>query len=50
MPSILLIVLVILLIAALPAWPYSAGWGYYPSGGLGTVLVIIVILVLLGRI
>jgi hypothetical protein len=50
MPSILLIVLVILLIAALPAWPYSAGWGYYPSGGLGTVLVVILILVLLGRI
>jgi hypothetical protein len=50
MPSILLIVLLILLIAALPTWPYSAGWGYYPSGGLGTVLVVILILLLLGRI
>jgi len=50
MPSILLLVLVILLIAALPTWPYSSGWGYYPSGGLGTVLVIVLILVLLGRI
>jgi hypothetical protein len=50
MPSLLLLVLVILLIAALPTWPYSAGWGYYPSGGLGTVLVIILILVLVGRI
>jgi len=50
MPSILLIVLVILLIATLPAWPYSAGWGYYPSGGLGTILVIVLVLLLLGRI
>jgi hypothetical protein len=50
MPSILLIVLVILLIAALPAWPYSADWGYYPSGGLSTILVIVLILLLLGRI
>ena len=46
---LLLIVLVVLLLGALPAWPYSRGWGYYPAGGLGTVLVIIVILVLLGR-
>lgn len=50
MPSILLLVLVVLLIAALPAWPYSSGWGFYPSGGLGTVLVIVLVLVLLGRI
>jgi hypothetical protein len=50
MPAILLIVLVILLIGALPTWPYSSGWGYYPSGGLGTVLVIVLVLVLLGRI
>jgi hypothetical protein len=48
--TILLIVLVILLIAALPSWPYSAGWGVYPAGGLGLVLVIVLILVLLGRI
>jgi hypothetical protein len=50
MPSILLILLVILLIAALPTWPYSAGWGYYPSGGLSMILVIVLILFLLGRI
>jgi hypothetical protein len=48
--TILLIVLVILLIGALPSWPYSSGWGYYPSGGLGLVLVIIIILFLLGRL
>lgn len=50
MPSILLIVLIVLLVAALPTWPYSAGWGYYPSGGLGTILLIVLILVLLGRV
>jgi hypothetical protein len=48
--TILLIILILILIGALPTWPYSAGWGYYPSGGLGLVLVIILILVLLGRI
>jgi len=48
--TILLIVVVLLLLGALPTWPYSAGWGYYPSGGLGLVLVIILILFLLGRI
>jgi hypothetical protein len=47
--TILLIILVLLVIGALPSWPYSSGWGYYPSGGLGVVLVIIIILVLLGR-
>ena len=45
--SILAILLVVLLIAALPAWPYSRGWGYYPSGGLGLVLIIILVLILL---
>ena len=50
MPAILLIILVILVFAALPAWPYSSGWGYYPSSGLGTILVIVLTLVLLGRI
>ena len=50
-PGILVtIILVILVIAALPAWPYSAGWGYYPTGGLGLVLLIVLILALLGRI
>ncbi len=46
--TLLLIVLVILLLGALPSWPYSRGWGYYPSGTLGTVLLIVVILFLLG--
>lgn len=48
--TILLVVLVIMLVGALPAYPYSAGWGYYPSGALGTLLVVCLILVLLGRI
>jgi hypothetical protein len=47
---LLFIVLIILILAVLPAWPYSVGWGYYPSGGLGTVLLIVLILVLLGRL
>ena len=50
MNLILLIIVIILLIGALPTWPYSAGWGYYPSGGLGLVLLILIILLLLGRI
>lgn len=48
--SILLIILVLILIGALPTWPHSASWGYYPSGGLGIILVIVVVLVILGRI
>ena len=47
---LLLILLVILLAGSVPAWPYSRGWGYYPSGGLGLVLLIFVILLLMGRI
>ena len=50
MSTILIVVLVLLLLGALPTWPYSAGWGYYPSGGLGLVLVVLLILVLLGRV
>jgi hypothetical protein len=50
MSTILLIILILLLLGALPAWPYSAGWGYYPSGGLGLILVIVIILLVLGRI
>ena len=50
MRTILLIILILLLVGAFPAWPYSTGWGYYPSGGLGLVLLIVLILVLLGRI
>jgi len=48
--TILLIILILLLIGALPTWPYSSGWGYYPSGGFGLVVIIILILLLLGRI
>jgi hypothetical protein len=48
--TILIVVLILLLLGALPSWPYSTGWGYYPSGLLGLVVVIVVILVLLGRI
>ncbi len=48
MRLLLLILIIILLIGALPSWPYSAGWGYYPSGGFGGLLVILLILVLLG--
>jgi hypothetical protein len=50
MRLILIVVLVLLLLGALPTWPYSTGWGYYPSGGLGLVLLVLLILVLLGRI
>lgn len=50
MRLILLLIVILLLIGSLPTWPYSAGWGYYPSGGLGLVLLILLILVLLGRI
>jgi hypothetical protein len=48
--TILLIILIILLIGALPTWGYSSGWGYYPSGGLGILLVIIIVLLAMGRI
>jgi hypothetical protein len=50
MSTILLIILVLLVLGALPTWPYSTGWGYFPSGGLGLVLVILLILVLMGRV
>ena len=49
MYTILVIILIMLLIGALPTWPYSSGWGYYPSGGLGVILLIIIVLMLLGR-
>ena len=48
--TILLIILILLLVGSLPAWPYSGGWGYGPSGLLGVVLVIVIILVLIGRV
>lgn len=50
MSTILLIVLILLLVGALPTWPHSSGWGYYPAGGLGLVLVIVLVLVLMGGI
>jgi polyferredoxin len=50
MRAILLIVLILLLLGALPAWPYSSGWGYYPSGGIGLILLIVIILAVAGAI
>jgi hypothetical protein len=50
MGTILIVILVLLLLSALPTWPYSGSWGYYPSGGLGLVLLIVVILALTGRV
>lgn len=47
MPFIILIVLILLLIGVFPTWPHSSGWGYYPSGGLGTIVIVIVVLMLL---
>ena len=48
--TILLIVLILILVGALPIWPYGGGWGYYPSGGFGLLLVIVIVLLLMGRI
>jgi hypothetical protein len=50
MSTILLIILILILIGALPTWPYSSGWGYYPSSGVGILLIILIILLLTGRI
>jgi hypothetical protein len=50
MRFLLLLIVIVLLIAALPTWPYSAGWGYYPGGILGVVLIVLLVLLLLGRI
>lgn len=50
MSTILIIILILLLVGALPSWPYSNGWGYYPSGGLGLVLLIVLVLALSGRL
>ncbi|CAB3827331.1 MAG: DUF3309 family protein [Achromobacter pulmonis] len=50
MSTILLIILILLLIGAVPAWPYSRGWGYYPSGLLGIVLIVLIVLLLTGRL
>ena len=48
--AILLVTLILILIGALPTWPHSRSWGYYPSGGLGVVVMVLLILVLLGRV
>lgn len=48
--AIILVVLILLLIFGLPTWPYSRGWGYYPSGGIGLLVLILIILLLMGRI
>jgi hypothetical protein len=50
MSTIVLVLLVLLLLGALPTWPYSRSWGYYPSGGLGLVVIIVLVLLLAGRI
>jgi hypothetical protein len=50
MRLLLLIIVILLVVGALPTWPYSSGWGYYPSGGLGLVVFILLILVLMGRL
>ena len=50
LPLILLILFIILLLGALPRWPYSREWGYYPSGGLGVIVTVLLILILIGRV
>jgi hypothetical protein len=50
MGTILIIILILLLIGALPTWPHSSGWGYYPSGGIGLLLLILIILLVMGRL
>jgi hypothetical protein len=50
MRTILIIILILLLIGAFPAWPYSSGWGYYPVGGIGLLLLVLIILAVTGRI
>jgi Protein of unknown function (DUF3309) len=48
--TILIVLLILLLIGALPTWPYSAGWGYYPGGGIGLILIIVIVLAVAGRL
>jgi hypothetical protein len=50
MRTVLLVVLILLLVGALPTWPYSSGWGYYPSGGLGLLLIVLIVLAVVGVI
>jgi hypothetical protein len=49
MVTLLIVLLVLMLLGAMPAWPYSRGWGYYPSGGLGLILLVLILLALSGR-
>jgi Protein of unknown function (DUF3309) len=48
--TVLLVILILLLIGALPTWPYSSGWGYYPSGGTGLIIIILLVLIFFGRL
>lgn len=48
--TILIIILLLLLVGALPTWPYSSGWGYYPGGGIGLILIIVIVLAVAGRL
>lgn len=50
MSTLLLIILILILLGVIPTWPYSRGWGYYPSGGVGIIVIILLILILTGRI
>ena len=50
MSTVVLVILILMLLGALPTWPYSSGWGYYPSGGLGLILLIVIILAVTGRL
>ncbi|MGE5056740.1 MAG: DUF3309 family protein [Acidobacteriota bacterium] len=50
MLTILIVILILALLGALPRWPYSKNWGYYPTGGLGVILLVVIVLLLLGRI
>ncbi|MFA4920393.1 MAG: DUF3309 family protein [Thermodesulfovibrionales bacterium] len=50
MGTILIVILILMLVGVFPTWPHSRSWGYYPSGGLGLVLLVLIILLLLGRI
>jgi hypothetical protein len=50
MYTILVVLLILMLLGALPTWPYSRSWGYYPSGGLGLVVIVVIVLLLAGRL
>jgi hypothetical protein len=50
MYTILLVILIVLLLGTLPTWPYSRSWGYYPSGGLGLIVIVVIVLLLAGRL